>query len=453
MNFMKVPNIASLIFFLLFGVVAIIETTTASHLSTANKFTCGIRIEMPVDAWGAWDAWYSETNSPDLKFTISLTCRPDYDVTIPIRSTMPSVGSPTVESITFTPDNYEDHAIEIKGKYLETLNTNEEYKIILGVAQSKDQNYAGMDPEDVVVKGSSLTIRDSLNVAYLVSGNLQRVIPDYLSVGQSIHARSLFSGPPGSYLDDRILQWKPGSDDEGKTFEAEIATSYHRGRLTYIKPVRLKVAQSKSVEYERLSDDTFKVVDNSSSLKDFIISFGGLNPTNLQIREVLEENMPPLPSVYSFRTKGFYAVYDESRHAFKSGSYVKPQINVPVNIIQKISDEKHLKYYSISETYHAYWSGGPHAYLEINPTETVMNIILFGSNRIFRINEEKYYRFTGSIGLKHLNAIIIDKDRKMSTTRKIEIAIELIILLFITILFTVVMVTIYKVVRRLIPTR
>lgn len=85
-------------------------------------------------------------------FSMVLTYKPTADVTIPVRSSNPSVGVTTVASITFTPENWlAPQDVFVVGRDAGVVNSQTRYRIITGPTASADPLYAGLDPADVFV--------------------------------------------------------------------------------------------------------------------------------------------------------------------------------------------------------------------------------------------------------------------------------------------------------------
>ncbi len=83
-------------------------------------------------------------------FTIVLRSKPTADVTIPLSSNDETEGTITVDSVTFTPANWNvEQTIEVHGENDKEQDGDQAYKIVTGVVMSQDLNYQGKNPEDV----------------------------------------------------------------------------------------------------------------------------------------------------------------------------------------------------------------------------------------------------------------------------------------------------------------
>lgn len=106
-------------------------------------------------------------------FTVVLSSQPTADVSIPVSSNNPSEGTASPTSLTFTPGNWNSaQTVTVIGEDDDLADGNTSYTIILGAAQSTDQTYDDMNPDDV-----GAVNQDDENAGVLVTGspNLQTV--------------------------------------------------------------------------------------------------------------------------------------------------------------------------------------------------------------------------------------------------------------------------------------
>ncbi len=84
------------------------------------------------------------------EFTVVLLTQPSAPVTIPVTSSDPSEATVNPESLEFSPANWNvPQTVTVTGVNDAEEDGDVAYTIILGPAVSNDQNYAGIDPEDV----------------------------------------------------------------------------------------------------------------------------------------------------------------------------------------------------------------------------------------------------------------------------------------------------------------
>jgi hypothetical protein len=92
-------------------------------------------------------------------FTVRLTAKPMYDVTIPIASSNPGEGVADRASITFTPNNWDlPQTVTVTGVDDQIADGVQPYTIELAPATSDDPAFAGMDADDV----QALNVDDDL---------------------------------------------------------------------------------------------------------------------------------------------------------------------------------------------------------------------------------------------------------------------------------------------------
>jgi len=106
-------------------------------------------------------------NSGTATFTIRLQSQPKSDVTIGISSSNPAEGRPNVNSVKFTPLNWNaNQTVTVTGQEDDGVQDgNQSYKIVLDVTQSDDPSYNGtIDPLDV-----SLTNTDNDSAGFVVT--------------------------------------------------------------------------------------------------------------------------------------------------------------------------------------------------------------------------------------------------------------------------------------------
>ena len=92
-------------------------------------------------------------------FTVALTTKPTYTVTVPIVSTRPTEGTPLVSSLTFTPANWNaPQTVTVRGIDDRVIDGDQVYRIAIGPSASGDatnpgdSNYKGKRAPDVVIK-------------------------------------------------------------------------------------------------------------------------------------------------------------------------------------------------------------------------------------------------------------------------------------------------------------
>lgn len=104
------------------------------------------------------------------KFTVKLTKAPLSDVTIGLSSSAPDEGTPSPESLTFTPKNWNvAQTVTVTGQDDCGRDGRQDYQIILGRAVSLDPDYIGLKGKDVDAvnadKSDAIRLTDNKNLA------------------------------------------------------------------------------------------------------------------------------------------------------------------------------------------------------------------------------------------------------------------------------------------------
>ncbi len=85
-------------------------------------------------------------------FTVVLDTPPLADVVVPVYSTAPGEGVPSVSSLTFTPANWNvPQTVVVSGVADGVADGDAAYAVVVGAAVSGDADYAGRDPADVAL--------------------------------------------------------------------------------------------------------------------------------------------------------------------------------------------------------------------------------------------------------------------------------------------------------------
>ena len=93
-----------------------------------------------------------------VQIAITLATPPKADVTIPLSSSDTTEGTVNVESIVFTPSNWEIPQIVTVTGVNDALNDGDvTYNLVIGPATSSDANYQGLDPTDLTLVNKDTT--------------------------------------------------------------------------------------------------------------------------------------------------------------------------------------------------------------------------------------------------------------------------------------------------------
>ncbi|NES71698.1 MAG: calcium-binding protein, partial [Okeania sp. SIO2D1] len=87
-----------------------------------------------------------------VEFTVVLDSRPTADVTIAISSSDETEGTVDTDSLTFTSENWDEpQTVTVTGVTDNEIDGNIDYTIELAAAESEDDNYNGIVPDDVEI--------------------------------------------------------------------------------------------------------------------------------------------------------------------------------------------------------------------------------------------------------------------------------------------------------------
>ena len=99
-------------------------------------------------------------------FTVKLNSKPASDVTIAVASSNTGEGTPSVSQLVFTSSNWNvAQTVTVTGVNDEVFDSAVAYQIVLGTATSSDQNYSGLDPQDVSLVNRALNLAPTLELS------------------------------------------------------------------------------------------------------------------------------------------------------------------------------------------------------------------------------------------------------------------------------------------------
>ncbi|NEP74670.1 MAG: hypothetical protein F6K25_23845 [Okeania sp. SIO2G4] len=135
----------------------IIHPTEAAHQFIANEALDTLEIEYSIEVHpgitvnSTEDLNTSETGDT-VEFTVVLDSQPTADVTIAISSSDETEGTVDTDSLTFTSENWDEpQTVTVTGVTDNEIDGNIDYTIELAAAESEDDNYNGIDPDDVEI--------------------------------------------------------------------------------------------------------------------------------------------------------------------------------------------------------------------------------------------------------------------------------------------------------------
>ncbi len=204
----------------LIGAYAITYTATdsAGNIGTAIREVnvsgpYGINVSLPTGHTASFNAI--------AEFQVSLISRPSSDVIIPVVSSDANEGVTTVESITFTPENWAfAQAVVIKGRNPDVIDGEQDYQIILAPAESDDSIYNGLNADDVAMQGIVLNLLEPNDSLALISELESTIFANAVYTGSKQLSYSLAEKPDDMVIDLRSgeITWVPPISAEGEIF-------------------------------------------------------------------------------------------------------------------------------------------------------------------------------------------------------------------------------------------
>lgn len=204
-------------------------------------------------------------------FTVVLNTQPTADVVVPIQSANPNEGTPSVDSLTFTTDNWNaPQQVIVTGQNDDVADGPVVYEIDVGPTTSGDAAYNGLDPEDPTFTNVD---NDSPGVVVTPVDGLETTEAGATATFTVV----LTSQPTGSVILDL------SSSDPG---EGTVAPA----RLTF-SPVDWNAPQVVTVTGV---DDTFDDGDQSftietAALVSTDLGYAGIDPPDVAITNIDDE--------------------------------------------------------------------------------------------------------------------------------------------------------------------
>lgn len=242
------------------------------------------------------------------EFTVALSRQPGSVVTIPVSSTDPDEGLPEQDSLTFTPDNWnQPQLIVVVGQNAEVQNGQQDYAITLGAISSDDPDFAGFVSE-VAITGVALSVAAPTPL-YDLLADVQAVLQPVVQYsGDNQLSFSLADAPAGMVIDlnTGAITWTPGAADEGAAVSVTVKVNdgSQFEETTFEVDVAALVPISSSV-----AEDTLTVGDAETDLNGVQITAGSEGSDSigdLALDKVPAESVPPVPDWITPITDAFF---------------------------------------------------------------------------------------------------------------------------------------------------
>lgn len=231
--------------------------------------------------------------SSQVLFTITLTEKPDSNVTISYSSLDETVALPTTTQIVITPDDW----YVPKRIYVDILEKSSSTEIIFEPTVSDDLIYNNVLLGNVPIVSHQILIHKPYDT--VVYSEFNTSIPiDISYVGDDDANLSVIleSAPPNMIFNGEIgkLVWKPEPMDEDTNTTVELTVS--DGKLSETLNFSIHVAKPVAIT-TIIENDTLVVADSSSSLNGLSIkSLDGALLSEYRLYHLLESDAPALPA-------------------------------------------------------------------------------------------------------------------------------------------------------------
>lgn len=232
------------------------------------------------------------------EFMVSLSDEPSSDVVVPVSSSDGAEGKVIMDELVFTPDDWFAKMVVVKGRNQNVVNGEQDYQIILGEAQSGDERYNGVDPEDVKMKGIYLSLSAPNNIQNFISGIESSFNVNTTYTGRDQLSYSLDNAPEGMVVDinSGLISWTAPESDEGKSHTVKVKVN--DGGLFEEFEVDVSVVITPTLE-TKIENNIVSVVDEGSNLNGLKIDTlgsDGIEETKLDISTIASSNAPPIPN-------------------------------------------------------------------------------------------------------------------------------------------------------------
>jgi hypothetical protein len=200
--------------------------------------------------------------SSQVSFAIALKHKPESNVTIAYSSADETVAKPTVNTMTFTPDNwYRSQVVTV-----DILNPSSSTEIVFEPTLSSDSNYDNKMLEQVSIVSHQLLLYEPVDkVAYSEFNMSIPINMAYVGDNEENITVILDTAPGGMTLDNNNsrLLWNPPLTTEGQNSTVVVTVS--DGSITNSITFELHVAQP-TLLTTSIVDDKLVITDSNSSL-------------------------------------------------------------------------------------------------------------------------------------------------------------------------------------------
>ncbi len=159
------------------------------------------------------------------RFGVRLRNPPIAAVRIPLWSSDEGEGRPTKQALEFTPGNWNRwQSVAVQGTNVDIQGGRQDYWLRLGMIDSVDPAYSGLDPEDVHMRGLFLEIDVPSPPQPSLPGMVARFQARTSYSGHAVLSHALVDAPSEARIDLTTgeISWTPGEEDEGGVFDFTV---------------------------------------------------------------------------------------------------------------------------------------------------------------------------------------------------------------------------------------
>ncbi len=240
------------------------------------------------------------------EFSVSLKSKPTSNVVIPVKSSNEKEGIATINQLVFTPDDWDQpHIVAVKGRNPNVKDGKQDYKIILGKAQSADKKYNGLDPADVAMKGIFLVLSKPTDSLKFIAGLDTRINVGTRYTGNDLLSYTLINKPEGMTIDKEtgLISWNPAQSVEGNSYpvKVKVTDGFLVSEVDFSVVVPSSILLKQNVKNNKLT-----ITESSNLLNGLVIEKkSGSDFKEINIRTVNKHDVSVVPKEFNKLTDIF----------------------------------------------------------------------------------------------------------------------------------------------------
>jgi len=275
------------------------------------------------------------------KFDITLKSQPESNVTLPLSSSNLNEGKiisldGDIDKLIFTPDNWNvPQIVYVEGQNKNVVDGVQNYTIILKSIVSDDDNYDGLNPDDVEIKGLTLSISKPIDRSNFIATLPKILCIDTVYNGNDDLNYTLSQKPDGMIIDGETgcVMWEAPLSEEGNTHTVTITVS--DSIKTQTVSFDVNVVQTEVLPSET-NGNIVSITAPNTTLNGVKFRFLGNNPNIPTIRKIKNQGLPTVRDGIQVLSDYFYADYVGD-----------VEVLIPVSLLNDIYDFPRLSLYHL----------------------------------------------------------------------------------------------------------